>query len=370
MSAVEKNEDLKSGLRLLVPISALSDEKFAELAANTRIEEVKPGDRLFIEGDKDARAVYVLAGKVAMMSGKSVVDTVVGGTEDARYPLAHHIPRQLTAEAKNAVSYVRIDTHLLDNLLNITSRQQDGYEVSEVLEEEDSDWMSQMLQSEAFANLPAENIQALFMRMEEVPVQAGDAIIRQGERADHFYMMRRGRCKVEVEKNNQIRVVAELSAGDSFGEEALIAETLRNASVTMLTDGVLMSLSRDDFDSLMKQTLINWVTFDEATDMVKNGGVWLDVRAPNEYKQSCIAGSHNFPLSILRSNAERLKPTRKYVIYCDTGKRSSVAAFLLRQRGFDAYVLAGGYAPEKIAEVEIESPQEKKPDTTVVDINM
>jgi formylglycine-generating enzyme required for sulfatase activity/CRP-like cAMP-binding protein/rhodanese-related sulfurtransferase len=368
MAAVEQNEDLKSNLRLLVPVSALSDEKFAELVAGTRIEEAKAGDKLFAEGDKDARAVYVLAGKVAMMSGKSVVDTVIGGTEHARYPLAHHIPRQVTAMAKNVVSYVRIEAQLLDNLL-FTGGQQDAYEVSEVLEEEDSDWMSQMLQSETFANLPAQNIQSLFMRMEEVPVKAGDVILRQGERGDYFYMLRRGRCQVEVAENNQSRVVAELNAGDTFGEESLIAGTLRNATVTMLTDGVLMRLSKDDFDSLMKQPLINWVTFDEATDIVNNGGVWLDVRAPNEYKQSCIAGSHNFPLSILRSNSERLKPTRKYVIYCDTGKRSSVAAFLLNQRGFDTYVLAGGYTPEKITGAEIESPQEKKPDTTVVDIN-
>lgn len=369
MAAVEKNEDLKSGLRLLVPLSALSDEKFAELAAGTRIEEIKSGDKLFVEGDKDARAVYVLAGKVALMSGKSVVDTVIGGTEHARYPLAHHIPRQLSAMAKTAVSYVRIDPYLLDNLLSSGGPQQSTYEVSEVLEEEDGDWMSQMLQSETFAHLPAENIQALFMRMEEVPVNTGDVILAQGARGDYFYMLRRGRCKVEVEKNNQVRVVAELSAGDCFGEEALIADTLRNATVTMLTDGVLMRLSKDDFDSLMKQTLINWVTFDEATEIVNDGGVWLDVRSPNEYKQSCIVGSHNFPLSILRSNAERLKATRKYVIYCDSGKRSSVAAFLLSQRGFDAYVLAGGYSAEKVAEAETESPQEKKPDTTVVDIN-
>lgn len=368
MAAVEQNEDLKSGLRMLVPLSALSDEKFAELAAGTRIEEVKSGDKLFVEGDRDARAVYVLAGKVAMMSGKSVVDTVVGGTEHARYPLAHHIPRQLTATAKNAVSYVRIDTQLLDKLLNDAGRP-DAYEVSEVLEEEDSDWMSQMLQSETFANLPAENIQALFMRMEEVAVETGDVVLTQGERGDYYYMLRRGRCKVEVEKNNQTRIVAELSAGDCFGEEALIAETLRNATVTMLTDGVLMRLSKEDFESLMKQTLINWISFDDAVEIVNDGGVWLDVRAPNEYKQACIAGSHNFPLSILRSNAERLKPTRKYVIYCDTGKRSSVAAFLLAQRGFDAYVLAGGYTADMNAEVEVESPKAKKPDTTVVDIN-
>ena len=31
-----------------------------------------------------------------------------------------------------------------------------------------------------------------------------------------------------------------------------------------------------------------------------------------------------------------------YVVYCDTGRRSSAAAYILVERGFDAYVLTGG----------------------------
>jgi rhodanese-related sulfurtransferase len=30
------------------------------------------------------------------------------------------------------------------------------------------------------------------------------------------------------------------------------------------------------------------------------------------------------------------------VVYCDTGRRSSAAAYILVERGFDAYVLQGG----------------------------
>lgn len=371
MAAAEEKDDLKSGLRTLVPVSVLSEEKFAELAAATRIEEAESGTQLFKEGDTDPRAVYLLAGKVAMMSGKSIADTIVGGTEHARYPLAHHLPRQLTALAKTAVSYVRLDTRMLDTLLNSGAQQQNAYEVTEVLEEDDSDWMSQMLQSEAFSSLPAQNIQALFMHMEEVPVSSGDDIVRQGDKGKYFFIIRRGRCKVMVEKNNKKKVVVELSAGDSFGEEALIADTPRSATITMLTDGVLMRLSRDNFDKLMKEPLISWVTYDEATDIIKQGGVWLDVRLPNEHKTSGIKGSHNFPLSVLRGNARRLKTSRKYVAYCDNGKRSSIAAFLLCQRGFDAYVLAGGYRKEKTDSqqpVAAAKASSAKAETTVVDI--
>ena len=356
MGAVKQNDELSSALRLLVPISALSDEKFAELLDSTQVEEVASGEVLFNESDIDPRAIYLLAGKVVMMSGKSVADTIIGGTESSRYPLAHHIPRQLKAVAKTAVSIIRIDPRLLDSLLTADGASGETYEVSEILEEDENDWMTQLLQSEAFSNLPAENIQALFMYMEEHAVAAGVPVITAGEPGDYFYMVRSGRCKVIVEDKGQKKVVAELGPGDSFGEEALISDNPRNASVVMLTDGVMMRLGQKDFEELMKQPLIKWVTFDEASEIINDGGVWLDVRMPNEHEQYSIKDSHNLPLSLLRGKAERLKPTRKYITYCDNGKRSSVASFLLSQRGLDSYVLAGGYSEPKIEE-KIKKPE-------------
>ena len=47
--------------------------------------------------------------------------------------------------------------------------------------------------------------------------------------------------------------LAELKTGDSFGEEALISESTRNATITMITDGVLMKLAKDTFVELVKK---------------------------------------------------------------------------------------------------------------------
>jgi formylglycine-generating enzyme required for sulfatase activity/CRP-like cAMP-binding protein len=368
MGAV-KQDAIMEGLRTLVPISALPDDKFKQLADTLQIEELGSGKELFQEGDTDARAVYLISGKVVMLSGKSIVDTIVGGTDHARYPLAHHIPRQLTARSKSKVRFVRIDTHMLDRLLTAdTSAADDTYEVTDVLEDDD-DWMAQLLQAEALINLPPENIQAMFMQLEEVPLKAGNEVVREGEQGEYFYLLRSGKAKVLATDNSgKTKVVAEIGPGDSFGEEALISGGKRNATVTMLTDGILMRLEQENFDRLMKDPLINWVTYDEAADIVKDGGTWLDVRLPNEHSKVSIAGSKNLPLSVLRNNIDRLDPNDKYVTYCDNGKRSSVAAFLLSQRGFVSYVLAGGYkepdrAPEK------EEASQEKPDKEVLDFN-
>jgi rhodanese-related sulfurtransferase len=137
--------------------------------------------------------------------------------------------------------------------------------------------------------------------------------------------------------------LAELGVGDTFGEEALISEAKRNATVTMLTDGVLMRLGKADFRELMTEPLQRWVTPSEAEAMViTKHAAWLDVRLPSEFQNLAVEGAINIPLYFIRLKLSTLDKNKPYIVYCDTGRRSSAAAFILVERGFDAYVLKDG----------------------------
>jgi rhodanese-related sulfurtransferase len=48
------------------------------------------------------------------------------------------------------------------------------------------------------------------------------------------------------------------------------------------------------------------------------------------------------PLYFIRLKLSALDKSKPYVVYCDTGRRSSAAAFILVEKGYDAYVLKGG----------------------------
>ena len=74
-------------------------------------------------------------------------------------------------------------------------------------------------------------------------------MIKQGTEGDYFYVVVAGKCVVtrETPLNKEGIKLAELGPGDSFGEEALIAEAKRNATVTMSTDGTLMRLGKTRF---------------------------------------------------------------------------------------------------------------------------
>ena len=337
----------KGLLRTFVPPSALNHENFEELAAKTYVEDVPPGAALFRAGDTDRKAVYLIEGEVELKTDSGQASVVRSGTEQARHPLANVQPRKHTAVAKLPSRITRIDSDLLDILL--TWDQLSGIEVDEIAAEDSSaeegeDWMTRILQSKAFLQIPPANIQAMFMRMQEINVSAGDAIIRQGDDGDYYYIIKSGKCKVtRSSKTSTELTLATLSDGDAFGEEALLSEAKRNANVIMVTDGVLMRLSKEDFNQLLKEPMLNWVGGEEAKQMVAEGnGVWIDVRLDSEHKNNGIPGSENIPLFMLRMKADKLDPSKTYILYCDTGRRSSAAAFLLSERGLKACCLKGG----------------------------
>lgn len=331
-------------LRLLVPVNELTQENLMDLAGKTYIEDLPKGKSLFKKGESDNYSFYLIQGDVALVTGTGPDKVFSGGTAQSRFPLDHHRPRQATAITQTDVRYIRIDNDLLDILL--TWNQNASYMVNEIENEEDdeNDWMTQMLRSNIFHRIPAGNIQAVFMRMQAISFKAGENVINQGDDGDYYYFIRKGRCAVNLTsaKTGKLIKLAELEDGQGFGEEALISGAKRNASVTMMTDGSLMRLAKKDFDELLKAPVLRTVSFDQAKEAVKNGAVWLDVRLESEHKNVSIPGSINIPLYLLRHKAAVLEKNRKYIVYCDTGRRSSSAAYLLSERGIDACVLNGG----------------------------
>jgi formylglycine-generating enzyme required for sulfatase activity/CRP-like cAMP-binding protein/chromosome segregation ATPase len=341
MDAAKKLAD-KHNLQDLVPLNALSDSRFAEVAKKIVVEEIRKGRYLFRKGDRDNQSIYLLGGKINLIDGhRKVTGEVEAGTDTSRYPLAHQQPRTLSARAVTKVVIARIDSGLLDVFL--TWDQTSSTEATEIRAEDNEDWMSQMLQSDAFIKIPPAMIQRLLIKMEAHPVSRGDVVIRQGDDGDFFYTIHRGTCVVtrSSEDGGEVKL-AELSGGDCFGEESLVSDARRNASVTMTSDGLLMRLAKDDFVDLLQKPLVRHVGYEQALGMVDEGAVWLDVRSPGEYENSAFEDSANIPLAELRGEMPELVYNAKYIICCDTGRRSASAAFILSHKGFEVYVLDGG----------------------------
>jgi rhodanese-related sulfurtransferase len=139
-----------------------------------------------------------------------------------------------------------------------------------------------------------------------------------------------------------VMLLADLKSGDAFGEEALVSEAKRNATVTMRTDGALLRLDKKEFIDLLREPLLRKISIEDAQQKVLAGAQWIDVRYPSEFQYDQLPGAINIPLSEVRNAFGLLDKGREYIVYCQSERRSSAATFLLSQRGYRAYLLKGG----------------------------
>ena len=371
----EKQKITIEQLKAFEPISTLSVERLGELQGLVDVEELSMGVTIFREGDVDNQSVYLLNGDVQMTSVSQNLNTVMTHkTADAKYPLAEGQPRQISCTAITLAKVLRIDNSILDYMLSwdqlavAEEKEEPAHDQTMIIEagamgammaskksvmkppaknaeidnansdkEGDRNWIRRMRHIMAFKNMPPANIKTLLQKMETVPVTKNEVVIQQGSPGDYYYVLTEGEALV-----TRVVELATLGAGASFGEEALLSGSKRNASVTMATSGQLMRLAKADFNELLKEPLLDRVTPDEAQVRVAKGDVWLDVRHVTEFNHSHLPGSINIPLHELRLRMKELDKNKEYICYCGTSRRSSAAAFLLVQKGYKVVVLIGG----------------------------
>lgn len=75
----------------------------------------------------------------------------------------------------------------------------------------------------------------------------------------------------------------------------------------------------------------------------------LDVRTPGEYALGKLKGAVNIPVDELRDRLDEIPKNRRVLVYCQVGQRAYVAYRILKQHGFDARNLSGGYKTYEIA---------------------
>lgn len=323
----------------LVPLKEMSESHLLALLNDALVEVVCAGQTLFSAGTYDAQHVYLLHGDVALVDEGGNRTRIKG--RSSLFPIAHHQPRLETAVAETDCSVLRIASERLDKLLTwsqvadylqlIIARERDL--------DEDMDWMMTVLKSNLFFKVPPLNVEQIFSRLTPQVVYAGDVVIRQGEMGEQCFFIKEGEADVTRYADNKRQHLATIGAGRCFGEDALVNETVRNATVMMRTDGVLMRLEKQDFYRLLKEPSVSTLHFNELESALAKGVVTVDVRTEEEYSEAHLPKAVNIPLNLLAIKSRLLNRDQLYIFYCDTGRRSRAAAYLLAEHGYKTLAL-------------------------------
>lgn len=203
----------------------------------------------------------------------------------------------------------------------------------------EDDWNGNFLHSPLASNLSPTELQNLLQAMSDHDYSAGDTVIKENTWGDTFYLIKTGRAEVSSNSTGPLKEPIELWPGDYFGDESLITGAPRNATIRMLEDGVLGCLNQQDFDDTLRQALVRTIDDQQLEDLPpEKSAAWIDVRLPIEFRQDHISGSLNRPISTLRKHLSNLDSSTIYIVAPNAGPRSTLATYLLRQHGLEAYL--------------------------------
>lgn len=322
--------------RRFIPTLSLAPTERADLARHSKLHRVGRDQAFFRAGANSGTAVYLVVGSVRLEAADGAKRVIRAGSDDARYALSNSSRFETSCIALEPSEALFVDRERLD--LALTWAQAGTVEVGDAAEGDD--WMAVMLRAPALQRVPPANIVRVMAAIERVEFAAGETIIREGDPGEHYFVLVEGTCRVFRLDTVTLEYheLDQLSAGQAFGEEALVSGNPRNASVEAVTSCRLARLAARDFNRFLREPLLKTVTLIEAAQNAQR----VDVRLPDEFAGGHLRGAINLPLADIRSMCSRLDRKRPVVVYCDGGRRSASAAFLLGERGFDASWVEGG----------------------------
>jgi CRP-like cAMP-binding protein/Zn-dependent protease len=103
-----------------------------------------------------------------------------------------------------------------------------------------------------FADVSSRQLDLLAVKLSVVPFRKGAVIVRRGDPGHDFFIIREGRLAAI---DGSRKTLAEMGAGEFFGEIALLRDTPRTATVIGTVAGSLWRLGRQDFHELLGQYL-------------------------------------------------------------------------------------------------------------------
>jgi putative peptide zinc metalloprotease protein len=227
----------------------------------------------------------------------------------------------------------------------------------------------------AFEDLPGSILSDLAGRVVLRDILPGQAVMRQGDRATAFYVVRRGTFNVETEhpETGDVQLLGTLGRGESFGEIGLLENSRRQATVRAVGEGEVFEVDKGTFDRLLADPINaprfgptlqalaelrelpvfahlgterlaellahgGWVTFSAGDILMEQGAIGdafyavasgrADVVIDGALVGTVVAGGFAGELALLRDAPRAATVTA----------RTSMRAFRLDREGFDALI--------------------------------
>ncbi|HEY6960049.1 MAG TPA: cyclic nucleotide-binding domain-containing protein [Candidatus Limnocylindria bacterium] len=221
-----------AGNALIAIASHLSEER---VDANTNVVTIgEPGQRFYV----------VRSGRLEVLDASGrVIGTLAPGDGFGELALLDHRPRTATVRATEPSELWSLDRGHFERWIR------ERYEIAARIRAsaEERDMLAKL---PFFKGLEPAELDRIVPHLKLTRVAAGEAVFREGDPGDRYYVIREGEADVSVGGS----LVAHLGPGSGFGELALLFGKPRTATVTATKDLVLASLGRSEFGWLVRES--------------------------------------------------------------------------------------------------------------------
>lgn len=246
-----------------IPLFAgLPSESRAKLAGYMQVEYFAKNRAVVWQGEEGDAFYIIYRGDAEVLhEEQSGVQTSVAhlSSKDSfgEIALLKHSPRTATVKARTPLICFVLRKFFFQRFIEENMDQRDH--ITRIIR------MSAFLKElPMFADVPPEVMSRVILEIQERAVPKGDTLIKEGDAADEFFILRSG--SAAVWKNYGApsqKQIAKLSAGDYFGEIALFEETARSATVTALDDSTVLVMPKPSFFHILRTNVISGMWIEE-----------------------------------------------------------------------------------------------------------
>ncbi|OGH59261.1 MAG: hypothetical protein A3G34_02980 [Candidatus Lindowbacteria bacterium RIFCSPLOWO2_12_FULL_62_27] len=252
-----------------VPLfAALPADRRAKLAEYVTVEFFAGGRAVVWQGDEGDSFYIIFHGKAEVIhEAPSGLRTVVARLTDrdsfGEIALLQNSPRTATVRATSPLVCLTLRKYFFDKFLAGHTEHRD--QITKVIQ------LSAFLKDlPMFADVPPEVMNRVIVEIQERDVQKGAVLIREGDPAEEFYILRDGAGAVWKNYGGSAqKQIATLKAGDYFGEIALFEDTPRVATVTALDASKILAMPRRAFFEILRTNVLSGVWVEETVQRRK-----------------------------------------------------------------------------------------------------
>lgn len=312
-------------LQRLDPFRQLRLPELQTVARHAQVLNLPAGRWLLRSPRKLSGAYYLLRGRLDLWQPQQLQKQL--SAQDPMAAAAFY-PGCIAAQTSSPVQVLHINTAPIAFLWEVV------YTAGLQTPVPDDAWLDRFLNSPMLQQLDPMRWQQLLRGATHALAHAGEVVVRLGEPGQAFYVLKRGRALVERAGQS----LALLGPGDFFGEDALVTDKPRNATVTMQTAGELLVLPKQRFLRFLVAYIVGQQGLPPRMAQLPLL-LWVAEQPPperlSESTPQTPAVTH-LPLQRFRERLVELDPKRFYRVVGGSFSERALALLLLAQQGFQA----------------------------------